>query len=360
MANCPTLLGTLRQTLRRINAQHINIEKLEAALRDLINEYKRFSLTEFWGQGQAAIADGTHMALVENNLLGEHHIRYGGYGGIAYHHISDNYIALFCNFIACGVWEGVYILDGLWQNTSDLQPDTLHADTHGQSEPIFGLAHLLGIKLFPRMRNWNDVTFYRPQKQARYQHIDALFSGDIDWKLIETHWADMMQIVLSIQAGKILPSMLLRKLGTKSRKNKLYRAFRELGRVERTLFLLRYISETSFRFSIRAETTKVESFHSFLDWIAFGGTTIKTGDPVEQSKRMKYMDVIANAIMLQNVVDLTDVLHEMRSEGFEITSEQLKSLSPYMRENILRFGKWSIDMDEMPDPLRPKPLSVAA
>ncbi len=348
-----------RQTLRRINAQHINIDKLEAALRDLINEYKRFSLTEFWGQGQAAIADGTHMALVENNLLGEHHIRYGGYGGIAYHHISDNYIALFCNFIACGVWEGVYILDGLWQNTSDLQPDTLHADTHGQSEPIFGLAHLLGIKLFPRMRNWNDVTFYRPHKQARYQHIDALFNGDIDWKLIETHWADMMQIVLSIQAGKILPSMLLRKLGTKSRKNKLYRAFRELGRVERTLFLLRYISETSFRFSIRAETTKVESFHSFLDWIAFGGTTIKTGDPVEQSKRMKYMDVIANAIMLQNVVDLTDVLHEMRTEGFEITAEQLRSLSPYMRENILRFGKWSIDMDEMPDPLRPKPLSVA-
>ncbi len=130
------------------------------------------------------------------------------------------------------------------------------------------------------MRNWNDVTFYRPQKQARYQHIDTLFNGDIDWKLIETHWADMMQIVLSIQAGKILPSMLLRKLGTKSRKNKLYRAFRELGRAERTLFLLRYISETSFRFSIRAETTKVESFHSFLDWIAFGGTTIKTGDPV--------------------------------------------------------------------------------
>ncbi len=75
---------------------------------------------------------------------------------------------------------------------------------------------------------------------------------------------------------------------------------------------------------------------------------------------MKYMDVIANAIMLQNVVDLTDVLHEMRSEGFEITAEQLRSLSPYMRENILRFGKRSINMDEMPDPLRPKPLSVAA
>ena len=49
---------------------------------------------------QAAIADGTHVPLRENNLLGSRHIRYGGYGGIAYHHIADSYIALFTTFIA--------------------------------------------------------------------------------------------------------------------------------------------------------------------------------------------------------------------------------------------------------------------
>ncbi|MDP2427584.1 MAG: Tn3 family transposase, partial [Methylobacter sp.] len=43
--------------------------------------------------------------------------------------------------------------------------------------------------------------------------------------------------------GRIQPSTLLRKLGTASRKNKLYFAFRELGRVVRTLFLLEYISD---------------------------------------------------------------------------------------------------------------------
>lgn len=348
-----------RRALQRINAQHINTNKLECALTDLINEYSRFDLVKVWGQGKAAIADGTHMALVENNLLGEHHIRYGGYGGIAYHHISDNYIALFCHFIACGVWEGVYILDGLWKNVSKIQPDTLHADTHGQSEPIFGLAHLLGIKLLPRIRNWNDLVFYRPHKTTRYQHIDSLFTDAINWKLIETHWSDMMQIVLSIQAGKVLPSMLLRKLGSKGRKNKLYRAFRELGRVERTIFLLRYISESDLRFNIRAETTKIESFHSFLDWIAFGGSVIKSGDPVEQAKRMKYMDVIANAIMLQNVVDLTNVLNKMDEEGFVITPELVKCLSPYMRENILRFGKWTLDMDDQPEPLGLKSIPIS-
>jgi len=215
-----------RQTLHRINAQHINADKLEAAVANIVNVYIRFELPGFWGAANVAIADGTQMELRENNLLGERHIRYGGYGGIAYHHLSATYIALFSKFIACGVWEAVYILDALLENRSDLQPDTVHADTQGQSEPVFGLAHLLGIKLFPRMRNWHDVTFYRPEQDVVYRHIDALFAKAVDWSLIETHWQDMMQVVLSIQAGKILPSTPLRKLCTHSRQNKLNRSFR--------------------------------------------------------------------------------------------------------------------------------------
>ncbi len=148
-------------------------------------------MPHLWGRPNVAIADGTDIELLENNLLGEQHIRYGRYGGIAYHHISATYIALFSNFIACGVWEAVYILDGLLQNRSDFVADTVHADTHGQSEPVFGLAYLLGIELLPRMRTWNDAVFYRPDKTVRYRHIDALFSKTVDWVLIETHWQDM-------------------------------------------------------------------------------------------------------------------------------------------------------------------------
>ena len=335
-----------RFAIRRINTQHITTPKLEVAMNDIIAAYMRFELPHLWGDGQAAIADGTHVELRENNLLGEQHIRYGKYGGINYQHISNNYIALFCHFISCGVWEAVYILDGLLENRSELQPDTLHADTHGQSEPVFGLAHLLGIKLFPRMRTWNDAIFYRPSKTECYQHIDALFSGVIDWALIERHWQDMMQVALSIQAGKILPSMLLRKLGSHNRKNKLYRAFRELGRVERTLFLLRYISETELRQTIRAETTKVESFNAFFDWISFGGSVIKSGDPVEQNKHIKYMNLVANAIMLQNVADLTKVINTATLEGYPVTKELVQRLSPYIRGHIRRFGQYDLDMDE--------------
>jgi TnpA family transposase len=294
--------------------------------------------------------------LRENNLLGSRHIRYGGYGGIAYHHITNSYIALFTSFITCGVWEAVHILDGLLKNRSDVEIDTLHADTQGQSEPVFGLCRLLAISLMPRMRNWSDVTFYRPDKSVRYQHIDALFTKDIDWDLIARHWQDMMQVVISVQAGRVLPSMLLRKLNTYNRRNLLYRAFCELGRVERTLFLLSYISKTEVRYSIRHETTKIESYNDFLDWVGFGGPIVKSGDPVEQEKQLKYASLVANVIMLSNVADLTEVLSSMVNDGLPVTPSLVARLSPYLREHIRRFGRFDLDMDVLPEPLSPRPI----
>ena len=94
------------------------------------------------------------------------------------------------------------------KNRSVIQPDTLHADTQGQSEPVFGLCRLLGIKLMPRMRGIGGLTFYRPAAAVRYRHIDALFRAEIDWDLIATHARDVFQVVLSIQAGRVTPSVL--------------------------------------------------------------------------------------------------------------------------------------------------------
>jgi TnpA family transposase len=160
----------------------------------------------------------------------------------------------------------------------------------------------------------------------------------------------MMQVVLSIQPVKILPSTLPRKLGSHSRRNRLNRVFRKLGRVVRTLFLLRYISEADFRRSIRAETTKVESYNDFLDWVGFGGPVLKSDDPEEKAKQVKYMDLVANVIMLHNVHDLTGILADIETWGWKLTRELLAGLSPYMREHIRRFRRYLLDMDDLPPP----------
>jgi TnpA family transposase len=295
--------------------------------RDIINRFRRCTLPRCWGDEKRAAADGTQYDLAEENLVSERHIRYGGYGGITYHHISDMYIALFSHFLACSVFEAIYIIDGLLKNTSELRPDTVHADTQGQNLPVFALSHLLGIKLMPRIRHWKDLKFYRPSKETVYNHIDILFKDTIDWDLLETHWTDLMQVALSVRVGKLQPSILLRKLGHESRKNRLYQAFRELGRVIRTIFLLRYISDVPLREQITKTTNIAERYNQFCAWICFAMSGLMAeNDPEEQQKRIRYTDIIANALMLQNVADLTEALEQLKQLGYPVQPEDVAHL----------------------------------
>ena len=60
--------------------------------------------------------------------------------------------------------------------------------------------------------------------------------------------------------------------------------------------------------------------------------------------------------MLSNVADLTEALSTMAADGLPVTPEMAACLSPYGRKNIRRFGRFSLDMEDLPDPLNPKPL----
>jgi TnpA family transposase len=340
------------QTLSMINRQHISTRSLEAARRDMINGYHTLTLPKVWGSDAVAGVDGTQFDLAEENLVAEFSIRYRSSGGIAYHHISDQYIALFVHFITCGTWEAIFIIDGLLKNTSEIQPTTIHGDTQAQSTPVFALTHLMGIDLMPRIRNWKDIIFFKPSKEVTYQHIEPLFRGVIDWNLIETHWQDMLQVVISIKEGKLLASTVLQKLGHDSQKNKLYRAFRELGRVIRTIFLLRYISELNLRRQITATTNKVEAYNGFSDWLFFGGDgVIETNDPVEQEKRMHYKDLVANTVIFQNTVDITAILRSLQQEGVSVRRDTVAMLSPYLTRHIRRYGDYVINVENTPAPI---------
>ena len=83
---------------------------------------------------------------------------------------------------------------------------------------------------------------------------------------------------------------------------------------------------------------------------------LRTGDPVEQEKRIKYRDLVANAIMLHNVVDMTNALVALQQEGVCITPEVASHLSPYLNGHLKRFVQYVLDMATQPDPLEPKTL----
>lgn len=329
---------------------HITDYRLNKGTERIINAYNQFELPKTWGTGETGSVDGTYWNVYTNNLLAEHHIRYGQYGGIGYYHVSDQYIALFSNFIPCGVYEATYIFDGVIENESDIQPKTIHGDTGAQSEVVFAFAYLLAIQLMPRIRNFKHLKYYRPMRGdgITFEHIDSIFTDDkIDWSLIEAHYHDMLRVVMSIQSGKIKASTILRKLCSKSRKNKIYQAFRELGRVVRTLFLLNYINDMELRRTIQAATCKSEEFNNFIDWVAFGREgTIEDNLRGNQKKIINFGRLVANAVMLHVVANMTNVINELKTEGVVITQEMLNGLSPYHTGHINRFGVFYLSMDK--------------
>jgi TnpA family transposase len=312
-------------------------------------------------------------------------------GGIAYHYVSDTYVALFFRFIPCGVWEAVHLIEGLLANDSDIQPCTVHADTQGQSAPVFTLATLFGFDLMPRIRNFQDLIFFRADERLVYPHIDELFGertaagrgrNVIDWTLIERHWRDLMQVAISISQGRLSSATLMRRLRSNSRKNRLYQVFREVGRSVRTVALPRYLADPALRARVGAATNKVESYNGFAAWLSFGNNgVLADNDPAEQEKLIKFNTLLANLVIFHNALDIMDAVRGLVAEGWRITANQLAALSPYTRAHISRFGAYATDElthqpeafnpasqrpDGTPhrghrhrDPLEPSPLAAA-
>jgi len=152
-----------------------------------------------------------------------------------------------------------------------------------------------------------------------------------------------MQVVLSIREGRLSSTLLLRRLGTESRKHNVYKAFRELGRAIRTITLLRFISEPELREEITATTNKAEAYNGFSAWLRFGHDAIERNDPAEQEKIIKFNSLLANCVIFHTALDMTAVLRQLAAEGSTITPAALAALSPYITERIKRFGEYATD-----------------
>jgi TnpA family transposase len=140
---------------------------------------------------------------------------------------------------------------------------------------------------------------------------------------------------------------VLRKLCSKSRKNKLYFAFRELGRVERTIFLLNYINDPVMRGMIQPATCKSEEFNQFISWIRFGGGGIISDNMrSNQRKIIRFNHLLANMLVFHTVVYQTKAVNKLRGQDVEISNEILSGISPYWTEHLNRFGMFQLDMEK--------------
>jgi hypothetical protein len=75
---------------------------------------------------------------------------------------------------------------------------------------------------------------------------------------------------------------------------------------------------------------------------------VASNDADEMEKAIKYNDILTNSVILQNIIDMSDIIYQLIQEGKMITREEMACLSPYLVEHIKRFGEYWIDLSKIP------------
>ncbi len=115
--------------------------------------------------------------------------------------------------------------------------------------------------------------------------------------------------------------------------------------------LLRYLSEPALREQIQKATNKAEAYNGFTKWLHFGNAGwLASRDPELQDKAVKFLDLLASSVVFSTTIDMTTVLSRMAREGWTLYASDLAVLSPYRRENVLRFGDYTTEGLHIPPP----------
>jgi len=338
--SCP---GTTYAKLSWLQAWHIRDETYSTALAELVNAQFRHAFAEHWGDGTTSSSDGQRFkAGGKAESTGHINPKYGSEPGrLFYTHISDQYAPFHSKVVNVGVRDSTYVLDGLLYHESDLRIEEHYTDTAGFTDHVFALMHLLGFHFAPRIRDLGDTKLYIPKGDAAYDALKPMIGGTLNIKHVHAHWDDILRLATSIQQGTVTASLMLRKLGSYPHQNGLAVALRELGRIERTLFILDWLQSVELRRRVHAGLNKGEARNALARAVFFNRLgEIRDRSFENQRYRASGLNLVTAAIVLWNTVYLERAANALRAHGQTVDDALLQYLSPLGWEHINLTGDY--------------------
>ncbi|QNG48260.1 Tn3 family transposase [Sphingobium yanoikuyae] len=329
--------------LLRIARWHVEGSAYDRALAMIVEAHAALPMAAFWGQGQSASSDGQFFLATEQgeamNLI---NAKYGNVPGLkGYSHVSDQYAPFATQVIPATVSEAPYILDGLLMNDAGRRVRQHFADTGGFTDHVFAACALLGYRFAPRIRDLPQKRLYAFTPNATPANVRALVGGKINEPLIERNWPDILRIMATIAAGIVAPSQILRKLASYPRQNERALALREVGRIERTLFMIDWILDAGLQRQAQIGLNKGEAHHALKRAISFhrrGEIRDRSGEG--QHYRIAGMNLLAAIIIFWNTMKLGEVVNTRAASGTHIAPDLLAHVSPLGWEHINLTGEY--------------------
>ncbi len=327
-----------------------NLDEANARLNSIINE---LSLSKIYKKNlneNHTSSDGQKFSVDVPSIHANHSFKYFGSGkGITAYSFIDESSRLFYNtVISASEREAAYVIDGLMLN--DEIESTIHStDTHGYSEIIFAITNGLGVFFAPRIKNLKNQIRYtfreNPKKLYLLNEFDILPTATqyIDTKLIEEQWDNILRLLVTIKLRETTASSILRRLSSYSKQHPLYKALKQVGRIFKTYFILKYLDEVDLRKSTEKALNRVENSHQFAKAIFFGNNqNIKYGSKEEQEIIVATRHLIQNSIVLWNYLKISDELSKCKSKAeFEKMLSIIKNGSIMSWQHINIHGEYN-------------------
>ncbi len=335
--------GITADMLQDMSQGCVREETLNAANTILVNSHHQLPLSAVWGDGSVSSSDGQRFGLQASSLLGSLYPRYFGYYDQAltvYTHTSDQHSVFHTQVISCAVREAIYVLDGLLNNDTILRPKEHFVDQHGFTDQLFGLCHLLGFTLMPRL-NVSKQTLYKLDRTKSYGDLNDVITGTIDMALIREQWDQLVRVAASLRNRTAPAHVVLRRLASSAPSDRLAKALTALGRALRSLYLLRYIHEEALRARMQLQVNRGEGRHQVARRLFFANQgAFQTGDYEEIMNKATCLSLLSNAALVWNTVQMSRIIEQLRASGETITSEELARISPMTFSHIIPNGTY--------------------
>ena len=338
---CP---GVTYSQLDRHQAAHIRDETYSAALAEIVNAQHRHPFAAHFGDGTTSSSDGQRFrAGGRAEATGHVNPKYGTEPGrLLYTHVSDQYSPFHSQLINVGDRDATWVLDGLLHHESDLEIREHYTDTAGFTDHLFALMQLLGYRFAPRIRNLGETRLYTPARDHGLTTLTPLIGGPINIPTIAQHWDEILRLATSIKTGTVTASLMMRKLGAYPRQNGLAHALRELGRIERTLFLLDWLQDPELRRTVTAGLNKGEARNTLARAVFFNRLgEIRDRSFEQQRYRASGLNLLTAAIVLWNTVYLDRAITTLNNTDTPAAPELLRYLSPLSWEHINLTGNYT-------------------
>ncbi|WP_331377046.1 Tn3 family transposase [Sinorhizobium chiapasense] len=344
------ICGTVtRRALLRMQMWHMREDTFRAALASLTDAIHAEPLSAWFGEGWRASADGQAFYLGGPGEAGGSVNAHYGRDPIVkiYTTITDRYAPLHQKVIAGTAGEAIHALDGILGHESNVNVAALHVDGGGVSDIVFAVLHLLGLSFEPRIPRLSDRKLYAFEPKTRYGRLAPLFGQRLDAGLIRAHSDDIHKVIRALTDRAVTPSLILKKLAAYRHQNSLAAALREIGRIERTLFTLRWFEDPNLRQLVTAEVNKGEARNTLARAVAIHRLgRFRDRSHENQASRAAALNLVTAAIILFNCRYLGRIIQVLRQRGKPFDEQMIPQLSPLGWDHINITGDyvWSDDL----------------